>query len=162
LNLHKEAHMKKLSRGGRVAVLDGRRILMLRNMATPPTLELKLERSSDFDNPPTRDQGTDAPGRTNDYSGRRSAMETPDYHQMAEDRFVAGIAGELANELADGTFKDLVIVAPASALAALRKALSPAVRAATVLEIDKDLTKHAPGDIAGIVARSLEEANRPR
>ena len=35
---------------------------------------LRLKRAYEQDNPATRDQGTDKPGRTNDSLGRRSAI----------------------------------------------------------------------------------------
>jgi protein required for attachment to host cells len=154
--------MKRLSRHGRVAVIDGARALMFRNTATPPALDLRLERSRAQENPPTHEQGTDVPGRTNDAMGRRSAMETTDFHQMAEDRFIAGVADELSADLARGEFSDIVIAAPPSALAVLRRKIKPALRSAIVLEIDKDLTRHAPAEVARIVAKSLEEASEPR
>jgi protein required for attachment to host cells len=150
--------MKRLNKHGRVLVIDGAHALILQNEATPPALNLKLERSVTQDNPPTRELGSDVPPRTNDSMGRRSAMETPDYHQMAEDRFVAQLTGEMATDLARGAFQQLVIVAPPVALAAIRKAMTPALAKATILEMDRDLTKHAPKDISQHVAKALEEA----
>lgn len=147
--------MKRLNRHGRVVVLDGARVLTFENTATPPALELKLESSRSQDNPPTREQGSDLPGRINDSTGRRSAMETTDYHQMAEDRFVA----EVANTLARAAHEQLVVVAPPAALAAFRRAVPPAVQKAIVLEIGKDLTKHPVKEIAAIVAKALDEAS---
>ena len=148
--------MKRLARSGRVVVFDGARALIYRNDATPPALDLKLETSHGQDNPPTREQGTDAPPRTNDSMGRRSAMEAPDYHQMAEDRFAREIAVNLAADYANGAFTQAVIVAPPLALAQFRKAMPPALRAAVVLEIDKDLTKHPPREIALIIGKARE------
>ncbi len=151
--------MKRLDRNGWVAVFDGARINTFRNEAAPPALDLKLLTSRSQDNPPTREQGSDAPPRTNDSLGHRSAMEAPDYHQMAEDRFVGEIAASLSAGLARGDFTQIIIVAPPVALSVFRKAVTPALRRAVVLDIDKDLTKHAAKDIAPIVRKALEAAS---
>lgn len=151
--------MKRLQHNGRVAVFDGARLNIYRNGATPPALELKAVESRSQHNPPTHEQGTAPPPRTNDSLGRRSAMEAPDYHQAAEDRFVQDIAASLAADLARGEFAQIVIVAPPVALAAFRKAVTPELRAATLLDIDKDLTKHSARDIATIVGKALEAAS---
>lgn len=150
--------MKRLHRFERVVVFDGSRLATYRNESQPPSLELKLESTRSLDNPPTREQGDSPPPRTNDSFGRRSAMEGPDYHQMAEDRFAGEIAVDLATDLAKGEFSHLVIVAPPAALSMFRKSASPELRRAVVLEINKDLTKHSPKEIAGIVAKALDEA----
>lgn len=147
--------MKRLNRHGRVIVLDGSRVLTFENTATPPGLELKLESSHSQENPRTRDLGSDLPGRINDPSGRRSSMETTDYHQMAEDRFVA----DVAEGLAKAAHEQLVVVAPPNALAAFRKAVSSGVKKSIVLELSKDLTKHPVKEIAAIVGKALEEAS---
>jgi protein required for attachment to host cells len=150
--------MKRLHRFERVVVFDGSRLAIYRNGAQPPALDLKLESSRSQDNPPTREQGNSPPPRTNDSMGRRSAMESPDYHQIAEDRFTREIAVDLAADLANGVFAHMVIVAPPAALAVFRKSASADLRKAIVLEINKDLTKHPPKEIAGIVAKALDEA----
>lgn len=151
--------MRRLSQKSRVVVLDGGRALYLRNRATPPAVDLKLEQSAEHDNPPTRELGSDRPTRTNDSLGRRSAMEGPDYHQMAEDRFVAGVAESLAEDLQKGEFDHVVLVAPPNAMAMLRTSLTPALKQATILEINKDLTRHHPKEISVILAKALEEAD---
>lgn len=150
--------MKRLQRFERVVVFDGSRLAIYRNEAQPPALDLKLESHKSQNNPPTRQQGTSPPPRTNDSLGRRSAMESPNYHQIAEDRFAREIAVDLASDLDNGVFGHVVIVAPPAALAVFRKSASEGLRKAIVLEINKDLTKHPPKEIAGIVAKALDEA----
>jgi protein required for attachment to host cells len=151
--------MLKLDRNGWVAVFDGGRLNLYRNDATPPALDLKPVASRAQANPPTRELGTGAPPRTNNSLGRRSAMETPDYHQVAEDRFVQEVASGLVSNLARGAFTQIVIVAPPTALSVFRKAMTPELRGAMVLDIGKDLTKHGAKDIAGIVGKALEAAS---
>ena len=154
--------MQKFTAHLRVLVLDGARALILRNEGTAAAPDLKLERDYAQDNPPTHDQGTAVPGRVNDSMGRRSAMETTDWHQVAEDRFVERLADEMAKDLAAGVYQHLVVVAPPIALSTFRKRLQPSVRAAIILEIDKDLTKHPAKEITKLVAKALEAAPAPR
>jgi protein required for attachment to host cells len=47
-----------------VMIGDGRKALFLRNRGTPRHVELITEGEIAQDNPPTREQGSDRPGRT--------------------------------------------------------------------------------------------------
>lgn len=150
--------MKRLIRHARVLVTDGGKALIFRNEGDAFTPDLKLMRSHAQDVPPTREIGASRPPRTNDASGRRSAMDAPDYHQEAEDRFVAGIAAEMDRDFRAGEFENLVVAAPPVALGHYRKSVSSAVAKATVLEIDKDYTKQTAAEIGKAVAKALEGA----
>ena len=150
--------MKKLIRHARVLVTDGAKALVLRNEGDAFAPELKVVRSYSQDNPPSRDQGSDKPGRTNDSMGRKSAMEIPDLHREAEDRFVATIVEDMTRDLRAGDFDTLVVVAPPVALGVYRKAAPAALAKVTILEIGKDLVKHTPADIATHVVTALEAA----
>jgi protein required for attachment to host cells len=156
--LTKEDRMKRLVPGTRVLVADGAKAMVLRNAGDAQAPNLKLEKSYGQDNPPTREQGTDKPGRTNDSLGRRSAMETPDWHRVAEDRFIERIASDMAADLSAGAYEKLVVVAPPIALGVLRKAMSAAVLEAIACEIGKDLTKHPVPEIEKAVTKALAEA----
>jgi protein required for attachment to host cells len=148
--------MKRLVRHARVLVTDGGRALVLRNEGDAVTPDLRLVRSYAQENPPAREQGRDKPPRTNDSLGRRSAMEAPDPHQVAEDRFVSQIADDMERDLRAGEFETLIVAAPPVALGVYRKVASPALARVTVLEMGKDLTRHPPSDIATLVMRALE------
>ena len=150
--------MKKLVRHARVLVTDGSRALVLRNEGDTAHPDLRIVRAYAQDNPATRDQGTDKPGRTNDSLGRRSSMETPDWHRIAEDRFIDSIAGIMDRDLKAGDYETLIVVAPPIALGEYRKAVSPGVAKVTMMEIDKDLTKHPNAEIAKLVAKALAAA----
>jgi protein required for attachment to host cells len=102
--------------------------------------------------------GADKPGRTNSSTGQISAMEITDLHRQAEDRFVAGIAAEMDRDLRAGDFEVLIVAAPPVALGEYRKAVTPAVAKVTVLEVDKDLTKHPTPEIAKLLLKALEDA----
>jgi protein required for attachment to host cells len=152
-----EDDMKRLVAGARVLVMDGAAGLVLRNEGDAVSPSLVLVRSYGQDNPPTRDLGSDKPGRTNESTGlRRSSMETTDLHQQAEDRFVHKIASEMAGDLAAGQFETLIVAAPPVALGHFRKSASAALKAAVMAEIDKDFTKHPVSEIQKHVVKALE------
>ena len=104
--------MRHLLEDTRVLVADGAYALVLRNDGDGMFPNLRLERAYEQDNPATRDQGTDKPGRTNDSQGRRSAMETTDWHKVAEDRFVQRVADDMAKDLKAGEFTSFVLAEP--------------------------------------------------
>jgi len=93
-------------------------------------------------NPPTREQGTDRPGRTfNSVGAKRSAMETPDWHQQAEDRFAREVAGRIEGILGEEPAWRLVLVAAPETLGTVRQALSAQVRQRVLGEVAKDFAK---------------------
>ena len=76
-----------------VFVGDGRKALLLRNEGDAQHPNLKTEQVFEHDNPPTREQGTDKPGRSYaSVGGRRSAMEQADWHELEEQRFAKDVA----------------------------------------------------------------------
>lgn len=150
--------MKRLVRHARILVTDGARAIVLRNEGDALQPELKAVRAYAQDNPPSRNLGSDKPGRTNDSFGNRSAMEIPDWHRIAEDRFVASIAADMDRDLRAGDYETLIVAAPPVALGEYRKVVSPAVSKVTVMELDKDLTRHNSAEIAKHVVRALEGA----
>ncbi len=125
-----------------VFVGDGRKALFLRNEGDEKFPNLKTERVLVDQNPPTREQGSDQPGRTFASVGsRRSAVEEADWHVLEEQRFAHEVAAALQRIVRDRKVKALVVVAPPKTLAELRKAFHSEVKNRIVAEIDKDLTK---------------------
>jgi len=124
-----------------VLVSDGRRARFLRNKGTAANPELVLESALDSENPPTREQGTDRPGRTHSPDGHsRSALEETDWHQQAEERFAAQVANLLYHMEHAHKFDELVVVAPPKMLGDLRARLHPEVAGCVIAEVAKDLT----------------------
>jgi len=154
--------MMRLAHHIRVLVADGAHALVFRNDGDAQAPNLKLVRGYEQDNPATRDQGSDRPGRTNDSMGRRSAMETTDWHRIAEDRFIQRVADDMERDLTNGEFEKLIVAVPPIALGEFRKATSAAVSKSTILEIDKDLTKHPVPEIEKLVMKALEAASSGR
>jgi protein required for attachment to host cells len=136
-----------------VMVGDGSRALFLRNRGTRAHLDLVLERQLEQDNPPTREQGTDRPGRKPGGDGvSRSAVGETDLHQLAEEKFAARIADDLYRMGHAQEFVALVVVAPPRMLGDLRAAMHPEVAQRIVAEVPKDLTAHPLPEIARLLS----------
>lgn len=148
----------KLKQGLWILVADGARASVFVNEGTAFEPRLQTVRTYAQDNPKTSEQGRDKPPRTFDSAStdRRSAFETPDLHQRAEDRFVDGIMADLAKDAADGAFELVVIAAPPVALCAMRKAATASLEQRIALWIDKDLTKEPIPRITDAVVKALE------
>jgi protein required for attachment to host cells len=126
---------------GYVFIGDGRKALLLRNEGSPLALKLKTEQVFANDNPPTREQGTDKPGRSYASVGsRRSAMEQTDWHELDEQRFAKDITDALYTLVIERGIEALVIAAPPKTLAELRKSMHQEVARRVIAELDKDLT----------------------
>ena len=128
---------------GFVFVGDGRKALFLRNDGDDKFPNLKTERVFvDRDNPPTREQGTDQPGRAfSGIDGRRGALEQADWHELEERHFAREVAAALVKVVRERKVKALVVAAPPRTLSELRQAFHADVKTKIVAEIDKDLTK---------------------
>lgn len=138
----------RIPAGAMVLVGDGRKALFLRNRGTALEPRLQTEDVLEQDNPATRDQGTDSPGRrAGGFRDRATALEETDWHDLGEERFARSIADALHKGSLDERFRDLVIVAPPATLGALRKALSPRVAERVISEIPKTLTGHEVPEI---------------
>jgi protein required for attachment to host cells len=132
-----------------VLVGDGRKALFLRNKGTPREVELIVERELQQDNPPTREQGTDRPGRKNGVDGvSHSAVDETDWHDRAEERFAVEIAETLYVMEHARKFDELVVVAPPKMLGDLRAAFHPEVAHCIIAEVPKDLTSHPVPELA--------------
>ena len=128
-----------------VFVGDGRKALFLRNAGDEKFPDLKTEQVFVDQNPATREQGSDKPGRL--FAGptapnRRSAVEPTDWHELEEHRFARMVADAFEKLVRERRVKAVIIAAPPRTLAELRQALHGDVKARVMAEIDKDFTKH--------------------
>ena len=125
-----------------VFVGDGRKALFLRNQGDDKFLNLKTEQVIVDDNPPTREQGSDAPGRAFASTGSgRSSYQQTDWHELEEKNFAREVASALETVVRNRKVKALVIIAPPKTLAELRNAFHGDVKSRIVAEVDKDFTK---------------------
>lgn len=100
-------------------------------------------------NPPSREQGSDAPGRVFDSTGHaRHAIEPhADWHREAKRSFAREIGGVLREKLREKAFDKLVLVAPARTMGDLRAEIDDATRQRLVGEVVKDLTHLSPTEL---------------
>jgi protein required for attachment to host cells len=132
----------KIHQGEWVVICDGAKALILVNIGDEVFPNFKTKEVYDQADPPTHEQGTDAPGRSFQSVGTaRSAMEQTDWHEQAERHFLEKLAARLDAAIAAGEVKSLVIAAPPRALGVLRQVYTHGLRKALRAEIDKDLVK---------------------
>jgi protein required for attachment to host cells len=131
-----------------VVVVDGRKMLFLRNEgdATIPNLQVE-KKVIDKHNPDHHEQATDLAGgamgtRTAGAQWGAGNMDEVDFHQLEEDRFAAETAALLKKRALDNDFESLIIIAPPRMLGELRKHYHKEVSDRLKAEIGKDLTGH--------------------
>ena len=128
-----------------VMVVDGRKLLFLRNEGDADYPNLQVEHAEERVNPADRDQKTDAAGAAS--STRSGTMEEVDFHQQEEDRFAADAADLLKRRALANDFEKLIIVAAPRTLGELRKHYHKEVEQRLAGEVSKDLTGHPVADI---------------
>ena len=146
-----------------VFVGDGRKALFLRNDGDEMFANFVTEDVFVDENPMTRDQGTDRPGRgfASARSTRRSAVEPTDWHEIEKHRFAERVSEALQRMVRERGAPALVVAAPAKILADLRGALRPDVKARVIAEINKDFTNEPVWEIERHVVASMAVAKAP-
>lgn len=144
--------------GAWVLVGDGRRALFLVNHGDPDLLDLRVLEAREDVNPPTREQGSDAPGRAfPSIPGGRSSMGETDWHELEKEHFAASIAERINAAAESGELSEIVIIAPPRVLGDLRQELSVKAKSKVKGELDKDLTHHPLPEIEKALARQFKE-----
>jgi protein required for attachment to host cells len=119
----------KLLHGAWVFVGDGQKALFLINEGGEKFPNLRRLAVLENPDPPTHEQGSDAPGRAYGSVGQiRSSVGETDWHELQKERFA-------------------VIVAPAKILGDLRREFTKETESKIVAEIGKDLTRHTIAEI---------------
>src|SRR3546814_3480940 len=106
-----------------VLAVDGSKIRLLENRGEAFSPRLEVIEQQEQDIPPDRDLSTDRPGRSSSSVGSaRSAMEETDFHEQAEDRFIAEVGARL-NELSRSTSDNggMIVIAAPRTLGKLRQ-----------------------------------------
>jgi protein required for attachment to host cells len=81
-------------------------------------------------------------------SPARHAIEPKrDLHDAAKDEFIRTVGAELAGLQKEGSFDELVLVAPPGVIRELKDALTKPVAECVVKELHKDLTKVPDHDL---------------
>lgn len=132
-----------------ILVCDGARARILVNRGRKTGLR-EIENAEHEDaRRPTRELGTDKPGRAYESTGAsRHAMAPPtDWHRFEKAHFAKEMASIVNAAALEGRFDRLVLVAPPRVLGDLREALGPQARERVVGEIGKDLTNVSVHDL---------------
>ncbi|MEN6541023.1 host attachment protein [Parvibaculum sp.] len=100
-------------------------------------------------NPPSREQGTERPGRGHESVGqlRHGVQPRVDPHREAKRTFAEEIAELLHGKTRERAFDELILAAPPKMLGDLRDALDDKTRALVKAELHKDLTKLSPAEL---------------
>ena len=130
-----------IPKGGIVAVADGEKLNMFRNLGDEANPKLTASAVEDVAN-------------ENKGSGARhqSSAANPDSSQIDEDSFAAGTAELLNRQVLGGQIDNLIIIAAPRTLGELRKHYHQKLSAVLVGEIAKDLTGHSAREIEKAVA----------
>ncbi|MHC2289487.1 protein required for attachment to host cells [Bradyrhizobium barranii subsp. barranii] len=106
--------MIKIPHHAVVFVGDGRKALFFRDEGDEKFPNLRVEAAFEDQNPATHDQGSDRPGRVSKaaHSGQRSAVETSDWHELEERRFVKQVAVAVERIVRGEPSTALIVVAP--------------------------------------------------
>jgi protein required for attachment to host cells len=140
----------KLKRGLWVIVADGEKALFLRNQGDSKFPNLEVVQEMEQENPATREQGSDKPGRQSN-EGPRSAVEETDWHRLGKERFAVEIADRLYKLAHGGAFDAVVLIAPPQVLGEMRQKLHKEVSDKVQAEIPKTLTNHTISDIENLL-----------
>ncbi len=149
--------MPTLINGTWVLIADGEKALFLRNdldEINPGLTVVRMEEQEIL-----RDSAymQDRPGRRTDLGpGQRSAMETPNWHRLAKERFADEMADILYRYAYRGTFDRIVLVAPSRILGELRARLHKVVSERVVAELAKDLTNHPLDKVEKMLKAALD------
>ena len=141
-----------------VLIADGARARILERVGRGDAIHPVFGERYETDLPRSHEIGQDRPGRVHESVGvARHAIEPRhDPHRGLEVLFAHQLTEILANRYRDGLFERLMIAAPPAMLGHIRRALSKDLKAAVVVEIDKDLTKMPNHDLL----RHLDDAER--
>jgi protein required for attachment to host cells len=142
----------KLAHGAWVFVGDGQKALFLINEGDEKFPNLRRLSVEEHRDPPTHEQGSDAPGRAYSSAGwGRSAVGETDWHELEKEHFAASIADRINRAAQSAAFNQLVVVAPPKILGDLRREFTKKTDAKIVAEIPKDLTHHTIAEIEGLL-----------
>lgn len=135
-----------------VMVGDGEKALFFRNEGDAQYPNLEVVDVLEQENPASRDQGTDRPGRSSSSVGTaRSAMQETNWHKLEKHRFAKQIADTLYQAAHSGRYQKLILTAPPMIMGDLRKALHKEVSTRVVAEVSKDLTNMPPHEIERVL-----------
>lgn len=134
----------KIGKGALLLVADGAKALILSNDDTAEEPSMHVVWKSEQPSRPDHETGTERPGRVHESASvGRSSVEMPDEQDRKEAAFLEAATEEFTGRARGKPRVPLLIAAPPSGLAVIRKALPKDVRARVCLQVASDLT-HMP------------------
>ncbi len=125
-----------------IVVADGAHARFFLNEGPGRGLTPALPEAPAVPHPPTREQGSDRPGRVFESadSSRHALEPRADWHRLEKQQFARAVARIVDQASGDNAFDRLVLIAPPKTLGDLRAALGQASHGAIHRELAKDLT----------------------
>ncbi|AKH42118.1 protein required for attachment to host cells [Altererythrobacter atlanticus] len=142
----------KIENGALVLVADGQKLLLFRNEGDEKYPVLTTLVHDEAQNPASRMQGDDTPGRTRSSSGEmRSSYQETNWHDEGEEAFSRKAAESLEKCAEANPEGEIVVIADPHSLGQLRQHYGNATRARLCGEIAKDLVRHTTDDIVNAI-----------
>jgi protein required for attachment to host cells len=141
-----------------VVVADGQRAAVFHNDGPGKGLQVIDGLGGHRHGARSHDMMSDKPGRMQGFAGASGATAMTartDPHELAEARFTEHLADEINHAALEKRFDRLILAAPPRTLGILRKALSSHAAERVIAELDKDLTKSGPADLASHLQNHL-------
>jgi protein required for attachment to host cells len=142
----------KIEHAAWVVVADSEKFQVFENHGDREVMDLRIRKYSEADNPPTREQGSDRPGRFPSPHGQSSAVVDTDWHTLQKKAAATDLANRVNKWAEKGDFKTMVLVADPKTLGVMRAKLDTSVSEKIVREIPKDLTHHTVEDIERLLS----------
>ncbi len=136
-----------------VALLDGQRLVLARNIANNGVINLAIVESISVEHAPSRALGRDRPGRTLDGAGnRRTAYTQIDQHEAEEARFIQDAIQTIEQHRKLGGYSRVILAAAPKALGILRTQLSHHASPFPLIEVPKNYTKTPITEVSRFLA----------
>lgn len=144
-----------LEHGVLIVVADGSRAHFYRNSGTAQSPHLEVVSGFEQKNPASHLQGRDAPGTGfASAGGVRSHVSESNGHEKAEHKFARSVVATLGDIANSHKSSNIILIAPPHMLGELRHDMPHGLKSRVTKEVDKDLTKHAPHEIAQFLLAS--------
>ncbi|RZV43116.1 MAG: host attachment protein, partial [Acidimicrobiales bacterium] len=82
----------KIEHAAWVVVADSEKFQVFENHGDADLIDLRIRKYSETDNPPTKEQGTERPGRFPSPNGQVSAVANTDWHQLQKENAAIDLA----------------------------------------------------------------------
>lgn len=144
----------KLSTGAWVVACDGQKYLLLENRGDEAVINLQTIAHESLDPAELDDTGVERPGRFPAPGPRRGTGEMDNLHDLAERRFLSGLASKLEQWEKAGRFRELVVIADKTSLGTLRQVLPQKVSGRIVGEFASDVVHDTTPHIEAFIKRA--------